>query len=80
MVEVRHNRDIVLVASLATNIVLAGDPASAAATSPRPRSRVIAERILTRMMPVRAIISPAHLVEMLWAACERGSIRRPSCG
>jgi predicted GNAT family acetyltransferase len=28
---------------------------------------VIAERILTRLLPVRAIISPAHLVEMLWA-------------
>ena len=37
-VEVRHNREIVLVASLATNIVLAGDPRAAAATSPRPPS------------------------------------------
>lgn len=65
-VEVRHNRDIVLVVSLATNIVLAGD-------SELPRDvtetgiAVIAERILTRLLPVRAIISPAHLVEMLWA-------------
>lgn len=65
-VEVRHNRDIVLVASLATNIVLAGD-------SELPQDvtemaiAVIAERILTRLLPVRAIISPAHLVEMLWA-------------
>ncbi len=64
-VEVRHNRDVVLVASLATNIVLAGD-------SELPRDvtetaiAVIADRILTRMLPVRAIISPAHLVEMLW--------------
>ncbi len=65
-VEVRHNRDVVLVASLATNIVLAGDrelPQDIAETA----IAVIAERILTRMLPVRAIISPAHLVEMLWA-------------
>jgi predicted GNAT family acetyltransferase len=65
MVEVRYNRDIVLVASLATNIVLAGDPAA-------PRDVIdaalsaIAERILTRMLPVRAIISPSQLVEGLW--------------
>src|SRR3954463_6164004 len=65
-VEVRHNREVVLVASLATNIVVAGDP-----TLPHDVTEtaiaVIAERILTRMLPVRAIISPAHLVEMLWA-------------
>lgn len=65
-VEVRHNRDIVLVASLATNIVVAGDselPQDVTETA----IAVIAERILTRLLPVRAIISPAHLVEMLWA-------------
>ncbi len=65
-VEVRHNRDVVLVASLATNIVLAGDgelPLDVTETA----IAVIAERILTRMLPVRAIISPAHLVEMLWS-------------
>jgi predicted GNAT family acetyltransferase len=64
-VEVRHNRDIVLVASLATNIVLAADfalPADITETA----VAVIAERIVTRMLPVRAIISPASLVEMLW--------------
>jgi predicted GNAT family acetyltransferase len=64
-VEVRHNRDVVLVASLATNIVLAGDrelPQDVTETA----IAVIAERIVTRMLPVRAIISPAHLVEMLW--------------
>ncbi len=64
-VEVRHNREVVLVASLATNIVLAGDhelPQEVTETA----IAVIAERILTRMLPVRAIISPAHLVEMLW--------------
>ena len=61
----RHNREVVLVASLATNIVLAGDrelPQDITETA----IAVIAERILTRMLPVRAIISPAHLVEMLW--------------
>lgn len=62
---VRYNGAIVLVASLATNIVLAGDPAlphniTASATA------LIADRILTRMLPVRAIISPADLVEELW--------------
>jgi hypothetical protein len=65
-VEVRRNRDVVLVASLATNIVLAGDrelPQDVTETA----IAVIAERILTRTLPVRAIISPAHLVEMLWA-------------
>jgi predicted GNAT family acetyltransferase len=64
-VEVLHNREIVLVASLATNVVVAGD-----GTLPHEVTEtaiaVIAERILTRMLPVRAIISPAHLVEMLW--------------
>jgi predicted GNAT family acetyltransferase len=62
---VRHNRDIVLVASLATNIVLAADPVE------RPdvldsAIAMIAERIVARMIPVRAIISPANLVEKLW--------------
>jgi uncharacterized protein len=62
---VRHNRDIVLLASLATNIVLAADPAE------RPdvldsAIAMIAERIVARMIPVRAIISPANLVEKLW--------------
>jgi predicted GNAT family acetyltransferase len=64
-VEVRHNRDIVLVASLATNIVLAADPALPADIT-ETAVAVIAERIVTRMLPVRAIISPASLVEMLW--------------
>lgn len=65
MVEVRYNRAIVLVASLATNVVLAGDP-----ETPRDITNaaisVVAERMVTRMMPVRAIISPAPLVEALW--------------
>lgn len=64
-VEVRYNRDIILVASLATNIVMAADP-----EVPRERTEAavaaVADRILTRMLPVRAIISPAMLVESLW--------------
>jgi predicted GNAT family acetyltransferase len=64
-VEVRHNREVVLVASLATNIVLAGDPELPVDVT-ESAIAVVAERILTRLMPVRAIISPAHLVEMLW--------------
>lgn len=65
MVEVRYNRETVLLASLATNIVLAAD-----AGQPRDVMETavaaIADRIITRMLPVRAIISPAALVEMLW--------------
>jgi hypothetical protein len=65
MVEVRYGRDIVLVASLATNIVLAAD-----AAAPRELTEAavaaVAERVLTRMLPVRAIISPSPLVESLW--------------
>ena len=62
---VRYNGAIVVVASLATNIVLAGDAAIPKDITDTAIS-LIAERILTRMLPVRAIISPAHLVESLW--------------
>lgn len=65
MVEVRFNREIALVASLATNVVLAGDPQMPADITSAAIS-VVAERLLTRMIPVRAIISPASLVEALW--------------
>src|SRR5437588_9876332 len=65
MVEVRYNNEIILMASLATNIVLAADPAAAPETTEAATS-VVAERILTRMLPVRAIISPAELVDSLW--------------
>lgn len=64
---VRHNGAIVLVSALTTNIVLAEDP-----SVPKPiidsAIALVADRILTRMLPVRAIISPAHLVETLWLA------------
>ncbi len=66
MVVVRYNGAIVLVASLATNIVLAGDR-SFGADITESAIALVAERIITRMLPVRAMISPAHLVEALWA-------------
>jgi hypothetical protein len=65
MVEVRYNRAIVLVASLATNVVLASDPDTPPDITNGAIS-IIAERLVTRMVPVRAIISPAPLVEALW--------------
>jgi uncharacterized protein len=62
---VRYNGAIVLVSSLATNIVLASDRAVSEEITDTAVS-LIADRILTRMLPVRAIISPDHLVESLW--------------
>ena len=62
---VRYNGAIVLVASLATNIVLAEDPSISRSITESAVS-LIADRILSRMLPVRAIISPSHLVEQLW--------------
>jgi len=64
-VEVRYNREIVLVASLATNVVMAADP-DAPSEITDAAIAAIADRVLTRMLPVRAIISPAPLVESLW--------------
>lgn len=66
MVVVRYNGAIVLVASLATNIVLAGDP-SVSSDITHSAIGLVADRIITRMLPVRAIISPAALVEPLWS-------------
>jgi predicted GNAT family acetyltransferase len=65
IVVVRFNGAIVLVVSLATNIVLAGDP-SISLDLTETAVMLVADRILTRMLPVRAIISPSHLVEALW--------------
>jgi hypothetical protein len=65
MVDIRYNRDTVLMASLATNIVLASDPGVAHEIT-HAAIAVVADRILTRALPVRAIISPAALVEPLW--------------
>src|SRR5438093_35995 len=64
-VEVCYNREIVMVASLATNVVMAADP-NAPSEITDAAIAAIADRILTRMLPVRAIISPAPLVESLW--------------
>jgi predicted GNAT family acetyltransferase len=63
---VRYNGAIVLVASLATNIVLGGDPSMPKDITDSAVG-LIGDRILHRMLPVRAIISPAHLVESLWS-------------
>src|SRR5881394_784192 len=52
-VEVRYNRELVLLASLATYIVLAGDPKAAPEVT-EAAIAAVAERILTRMLPVRA--------------------------
>jgi uncharacterized protein len=65
MVVIRFNGAIVLVASLATNIVLAGEPSTPQDIT-HAAVALVADRILTRMLPVRAIISPAVLVEALW--------------
>jgi predicted GNAT family acetyltransferase len=65
MFAVRHNGAIVLVASLATNIVLAADR-KADRERIETAIAIVADRILTRMVPVRAIISPTELVEALW--------------
>jgi predicted GNAT family acetyltransferase len=65
MVVVRYNGAIVLVGSLATNIVLGGDPSLSNEITDSAIA-LVAERILTRMLPVRALISPANLVEGLW--------------
>jgi predicted GNAT family acetyltransferase len=62
---VRYNGAIVLVVSLATNIVLGSDPSVPAEITESAVS-LVSDRILTRMLPVRAIISPAPLVEQLW--------------
>ncbi len=65
MVVVRHEGAIIVVASLATNVVVSGHPQAAPALIGTAMD-LIANRILAQMLPVRAIISPAHLVESLW--------------
>jgi predicted GNAT family acetyltransferase len=64
-IEVRHNHQIVVIASLATNVVLSADK-NAREDVVDGAIGVVADRIITRLMPVRAIISPAPLVESLW--------------
>lgn len=62
---VRHEGSIVMVAALASNVVLAADPAERGDRI-ESATALIADRIITRMLPVRAIISPSALVEPLW--------------
>jgi uncharacterized protein len=62
---IRYNGDIVLLSALSTNVVLAADP-GARRDLVEAATGLIADRIVMRMIPVRAIISPAPLVEMLW--------------
>jgi uncharacterized protein len=65
IVLVRFNGAIVLVASLASNMVLGGDP-SISKELTETAIMLISDRIIARSLPVRAIISPQHLVESLW--------------
>lgn len=65
MVEVRHDHQLIVIASLATNVVLAAD-LSAPDDIIDGAIGVVADRILTRLLPVRAVISPVPLVESLW--------------
>src|SRR5881296_845181 len=55
MIEVRYNYETVLLSSLATNIVLASDPAQQHEITDTAIA-AIADRIVTRVLPVRAII------------------------
>jgi RimJ/RimL family protein N-acetyltransferase len=63
---VRQGQEIVLVASLATNVVLAVD-GTASHDLTETAIALIADRILVRAIPVRAIISPASAVDALWS-------------
>src|SRR5947208_15308194 len=54
MVEVRYNRAIVLVASLATNVVMAADPETRQAIT-NAAIAIVAERLVPRMRPWRAL-------------------------
>jgi predicted GNAT family acetyltransferase len=65
MFVIRHEGAIVLVASLATNVVLAA-PVTERRDRIEAATALLADRVITRMLPVRAIISPSHLVEPLW--------------
>jgi uncharacterized protein len=65
IVEVRRERETICIASLSTNVVLAADR-----RDPPDRREMaialIADRIVNRMVPVRAIICSAELVDALW--------------
>src|SRR5438105_15403499 len=59
MVVVRYNRETVVLASLATNIVLASDSCQSRVVEERTIA-AIADPICTRMLLVRAHLSPAN--------------------
>lgn len=65
IVEVTRDRETICIASLGTNVVLAADRRD----DPDRREMavaLIADRIVNRMIPVRAIICSADLVDALW--------------
>lgn len=65
LLDVRQGADIICVGSLSSNIVVASNPAASPSDVSVALS-LIADRIAARAYPVRAIISDADLVEMLW--------------
>jgi predicted GNAT family acetyltransferase len=65
IVGVRCDGETVCIASLATNVVMAADPGEEPGRI-ATAIEILADRILTRMLPVRAIICEAQLVDALW--------------
>lgn len=65
LLDVRQGADIICVGSLSSNIVVASNP-EASPSDVSVALSLIADRIAARAYPVRAIISDADLVEMLW--------------
>jgi uncharacterized protein len=62
--------EIVVLASLTTNVVLAGRE-NLSAELREEAATLVAERILGRSLPVRAMISDARLVDALWRRLEK---------
>lgn len=69
-VAVLADGELAALASLTTNVVLAGRPDLSDAQREQAMS-LIAERILSRALPVRAMISDARLVDSLWRRLEK---------
>jgi uncharacterized protein len=65
IVAVRCDGETVCIASLGTNVVMSADPREDPARI-ATAVEILADRILTRMLPVRAIICEAELVDALW--------------
>ena len=70
VVEVLLGERTICVAILASNVVMAADP-SLDSGSRREAISLVAERIITQRIPVRASISEAGLVEILWSRLSR---------